>query len=134
MFEFCKILRTPSYTAPLLDASRIKKNIKTLREKCPYSDFFCSVFSHIRTIRSEFEKVRTRKTPNTDTFYAVKGSEWEDYLATTFANSKRFSHYLTHFLPILYPLKTSNGHRLSFIFRRYWKRLVARNRLKQILT
>ena len=31
-------------------------------EKCPYSEFFQSVFS----------RIRTRKTPNTDTFHAVK--------------------------------------------------------------
>ena len=30
-------------------------------EKCPYLEFFWSVLSHIRT----------RKTPNADTFYAV---------------------------------------------------------------
>ena len=32
-----------------------------LREKCPHSEFFLSVFSPIRT----------RKIPNTDTFYTV---------------------------------------------------------------
>ena len=55
----------------------------TLREKCPYSQFFYSVFSRIRTeyeiysanlrIQSEYWKIRTRKTPNTDTFYAEIG-------------------------------------------------------------
>ena len=39
----------------------------TLRKKCPYSEFFWSVFSRIRT---ECRKIRTRKTPNTDSFYA----------------------------------------------------------------
>ena len=52
-----------------------------MREKCPYSEFFWSVFSRIRTeygeilrtlsIQSECGKIRTRKTPNTDTFLAV---------------------------------------------------------------
>ena len=50
----------------------------TLLETCPYSEFFWSVFSHIRTeygeisfrIQSKFRKKWTRKTPNTDTFYA----------------------------------------------------------------
>ena len=50
----------------------------SLREKCPYSEFFCTLFSLIRTeygeigdIQSECGKMRTRKTPNTDTFQAV---------------------------------------------------------------
>ena len=33
----------------------------SLREKCPYSEFFWSVFS----------RIRTRKTPNMGTFYAA---------------------------------------------------------------
>ena len=32
-----------------------------MRKKCPYSEFFWSAFS----------RIRTKKTPNTDTFYAV---------------------------------------------------------------
>ena len=39
-----------------------------LREKCPYPEFFWSVFS---CIQSECGKILSRKTPNTDTFYAV---------------------------------------------------------------
>ena len=49
-----------------------------LREEGPYSEFFWSVFSRIRTeyggilrIQSECGKIRTRKTPNTDTFHVV---------------------------------------------------------------
>ena len=52
-----------------------------LSEKCPYLKFFWSLFSRIRTeyveirvslpIQSEYGKIRTKKTPNTDTFYAV---------------------------------------------------------------
>ena len=38
-----------------------------LRQKCHYSKFFWSVFS---LIQSKCKKIRTRKTPNTDTFYA----------------------------------------------------------------
>ena len=55
--------------------------VGSLREKCPYSEFFWSVFSRIRTeygqmlvsfrIHSECEKIRIRKTPNTDTFHTV---------------------------------------------------------------
>ena len=58
---------------------------ESLREKCPYSELFWSVFSRIRTeygeilsllIPSECEKTRTKKTPNTDTFHAMNyGSE-----------------------------------------------------------
>ena len=51
-----------------------------LRKKCPYLELFWSVFSRIRTeygeirtlrIQSEWGKIWTRITPNTDTFYAV---------------------------------------------------------------
>ena len=60
--------------------------IKSLRKKCPYSKFFWSVFSQFWTeykkIRSispysrkygirEFEKIRTKKTPNADTFHSA---------------------------------------------------------------
>ena len=37
----------------------------TLRKKCPYSQFFWSAFSHIRTKHGEI------LTPNTDTFHSV---------------------------------------------------------------
>ena len=37
-----------------------------LREKCPYSEFFWSVIS----------RIRTRKTPNTDTFHSVIIKKW----------------------------------------------------------
>ena len=48
----------------------------SLREKCPYSELFWSVFSRIRT---KYGKIRTRITPNTDTFYAVIAGfiQWE---------------------------------------------------------
>ena len=49
-----------------------------LGEKCPYLEFFGSVFSRIRTdysvylhIQSECRKMRTKKFPNTDFFHAV---------------------------------------------------------------
>ena len=41
---------------------------KDLREKCPYSELFWSVFSRIIP-----GKILTRITPYTDIFYAVKG-------------------------------------------------------------
>ena len=37
----------------------------SLREKCPYSELFWSVFS------PNAKKIHTRKTSNTDTFHAV---------------------------------------------------------------
>ena len=52
----------------------------TLHEKYPYSEFFWPVFSRIWTEygkilhiapQSECGKIRTRKTPKTDTFHAV---------------------------------------------------------------
>ena len=50
----------------------------SLREKCPYLELFWSAFSRKRTeycvslcIQSEHGKIRTRITPNMDTFYAV---------------------------------------------------------------
>ena len=51
--------------------------METLREKCPCSELFWSVFPRIQTeyvslrIQSESGKIRARITPNTDTFYAV---------------------------------------------------------------
>ena len=54
-----------------------------MREKWPYSGFFWSAFSRIRTeygeirslrIQSECWKMRIRITPNKDTFYSVKAS------------------------------------------------------------
>ena len=57
---------------------------RTLREKCPYSEFFWSVFSRIWTeyggifrislYSAQMRKIRTRKFPNIDTFYAVEAS------------------------------------------------------------
>ena len=53
----------------------------TLREKCPYSVFFCPYFAAFELnterysvslcIQFEFGKIRTRKTQNTDTFHAL---------------------------------------------------------------
>ena len=57
----------------------------TLREKCPYSVLFWSVFSRIRTEYGEMwsispylvqMRMQTRVTPNTDTFYAVIVRTW----------------------------------------------------------
>ena len=60
---------------------KLKLKWVTLREKCPYSELFWSVFSRIWTeygeilrishFQSKCGKIRTRKTPNTGTFYAV---------------------------------------------------------------
>ena len=48
---------------------------EALREKCPYSELFWSVFSHIRTEYREILRISpysVRMRENTDTFYAVK--------------------------------------------------------------
>ena len=42
---------------------------KALRKKCPWLELFWSVFSRIRT---EYGKIWTKITPNTETFHAVK--------------------------------------------------------------
>ena len=44
-----------------------------MHKKCPYLELLWSIFSHIRI---ENVKMRTRITPNTDTFYAVYMLSW----------------------------------------------------------
>ena len=68
----------------MLETIEIKVNECSLREKCPYSDFSglyfpafglnLEIYRNLR-IQSKCKKVRTRKTTNTDTFYAVIISE-----------------------------------------------------------
>ena len=43
----------------------------SVRENCPYFEFFWSVYSVPLRIQFECGKSRTTKTPNTDTFFAV---------------------------------------------------------------
>ena len=57
----------------------ITVSLPSLSEKYPYSEFFWSVFSRIRT---EYGEIWTRKTANTDTFYAVFYSCVVDYITT----------------------------------------------------
>ena len=68
--KFEKVLRAEchvNYTGMKVDI--IEQNVTlTLREKCPHSELFWSVFSRIP---SKCRKIRTRITPNTDTFYSV---------------------------------------------------------------
>ena len=48
----------------------------SLGENCPYLEFFWSAFSRIRIEYGEIlDKVRTRKTLNTATFYAERKNE-----------------------------------------------------------
>ena len=55
------------------DKSYASECYQKLREKYPYLEFFWSVYSRISNcIQSECEKIRTRKTTNTDTFHAVE--------------------------------------------------------------
>ena len=70
----------------------------SMREKCPCSEFFWSVFSRIQTedglslrILSEYGKIRTRNTPKTDTFHAVHFSVCSKLLV-------QISHNLTSIL------------------------------------
>ena len=66
----------------------------SLCKKCPYLEFYWSVFFRIRTkrygvsLRIQFEcgKIRTRKTPNTDT---ILHSEWEQNVLIFKPFSKR---------------------------------------------
>ena len=53
-----------------------------LRKKCPYSQLFWSVFSVSLRIQSKCGKMRTRITPNTDTFHAVLEEEFIKYVLT----------------------------------------------------
>ena len=88
--KFCK------KNFPAVDFS---SNLKTatLREKCPYSEVFWSVFFRIRAeygetkfflrIRSECGKIRQRKTQNEDMFHVVLLSEKMVYWTTV--NKKR---------------------------------------------
>ena len=64
---------------------------KTLRENWPYFELFWSVFSHSWTeyglrIHSECGKIRTRITPNINTFYPVKvrGKNWSPLFEKSF--------------------------------------------------
>ena len=56
----------------------IKFSILSLREKCPNTELFWSIFSCTGTeygenlrIQSKYRKIRTRKTPHLDTFLVV---------------------------------------------------------------
>ena len=71
----------PNTTLMFCIVARKVFGIKSLCKKCPYSEFFWSVFSRFWTeteiyrvsfyIQSECGKMLTAKTPNTDTFSAV---------------------------------------------------------------
>ena len=60
--DFCNLVTVYIYVISLVFLS------VSQREKCPYSEFFWSIFSYIWT---EYGQIQTRKTPNTDTFCAV---------------------------------------------------------------
>ena len=77
LYDIQDIIRKSSASSP----ENLNIQLDPLREMCPYSEFFWSVFSCIQT---EYGKIlcispysvrmrekQTRKTPNTDTFYAV---------------------------------------------------------------
>ena len=62
----------------VLEQNWLKINLLALREKCPYSEFFWSVVSHIGTeygevgvslrLQSEYGEIETRKTPKRTLF------------------------------------------------------------------
>ena len=64
----------------ILTAVKYPNSRLSLRGKCPYSEFFWSVLFHIQNeyeeiriiIQPEYGKIRTIRTPNMDTFHAVK--------------------------------------------------------------
>ena len=67
-------------TSKLISNDKTFQWLSDLRDKCPYSEFFCSVFSRIRLNTKRYTpylsvpecgKIWIRKSPNTDTFYAV---------------------------------------------------------------
>ena len=60
-----------------------------LREKCPYSEFFWSVFSGIWT-KYKWGKIWTRKNPNVDTFRAF-------YLTLIISNKRATVMYYSVF-------------------------------------
>ena len=64
----------------------------SLRENYPYSALFWSAFFRIRT---ESGKIRTRKTPNMDTFHAVSGVDIINIFASwgLYKNHKK-QHFL----------------------------------------
>ena len=53
----------------LLEEKYLSYSKPILREKCPNTEFFWSVFSCIRT---EYRNIRTRKPPSLGTFHAVQ--------------------------------------------------------------
>ena len=89
-----------------------------LREKCPYSQLFWSAFSRIRTeyevslrIQSKCGKMRTRITPNTDTFYAVL---WSYLLRPGPISTLKSYYYVQQHGMIL--LMTTNRQRYIILF------------------
>ena len=62
-FKIFLLSGTPVYNPSSSDNHCVKR-----LEKCPYLELFRSKFSRIW---NEYGKMRTRKTPNTDTFHAV---------------------------------------------------------------
>ena len=71
----------------------------TLREKCPYFPAFrlnTERYSVYLRIHSEFGKMRTRMTPNTEAFYAVEGSFKEINVQSDPMNAS-FTHLLNVF-------------------------------------
>ena len=64
----------------------VKYDKTSLRKKCPYSELCWSAFSHIRT---EYGKIRTRITPNTDRFFTQCVFEFSSTLRSKFYTNNK---------------------------------------------
>ena len=97
--------------------------MKALRKKCPYSELFWSAFSRIRTEYGEIlwdirislysvrmRKMRTRITPNTDTFYLSPYSVRMPENANK--NNSKYGHFLRS--EIIYEQFGNNSSAFSF--------------------
>ena len=69
------------------------------RKKCPYSKLFWPAFPHIRTEYGEILHIRTRATPNTDTFYAVCFSCDKSFYKKFFQKTICVASILVHPIP-----------------------------------
>ena len=77
--------------------NNVVKQLDSIRKKCPYSEFFCSVFSVFGlnteryevslSIQSEYGKMQTRKTTNKDTFRSNSCVIFKKFSKTSFNNN-----------------------------------------------
>ena len=99
-----------------------------LRKKCPYSEFFWSAFpafrlhTEISPYSVQMREIRTRKIPNTDTFYVVFISTEEDHSSYSRNGTRNFSftfkgnHYSENYF------KVSLAYCTYYFSRKLWNR------------